>query len=122
VNVNVALWVVQGLLAVAYLFSGFMKVTQPIDQLGKQMMTWAPQVPSALVRFIGAAEILGAIGLIVPLATGIFPWLTIAAAIGLVAVQILAAGFHASRSELSKVPMNLVLLVLAAVVVFGRFA
>ena len=117
---NLALWVVQGLLAVAYLFSGFIKVTQPIDRLGKQMMTWAPEVPPSLVRFIGAAELLGAIGLIVPLATGVLPWLTVAAAIGLVAVQILAAGFHASRSELSKVPMNLVLLVLAAVVVYGR--
>jgi hypothetical protein len=117
--VNVALWVVQGLLAVAYLIAGFSKVTQPLDRLAKQM-SWVPHVSPALVRFIGLAELVGAIGLIVPLATGILPWLTIAAAVGLVAVQILAAGFHVSRSELRLVPVNLLLLVLAAVVVYGR--
>jgi hypothetical protein len=118
--VNVALWVVQGLLAVAYLIAGFTKLTQPLDQLGKRM-TWVPHISPALVRFIGAAEFLGAIGLILPLATGVLPWLTIVAAVGLVAVQLLAAAFHVSRSELRLIPVNVILLVLAAAVVYGRF-
>jgi hypothetical protein len=95
-------------------------MTQPLDRLAKQM-TWVPHVSPALVRFIGVAEFLGAIGLILPLATGVLPWLTIVAAVGLVTVQLLAAGFHASRGELSRVPVNVILLVLAAVVVYGRF-
>jgi putative oxidoreductase len=117
---NVALWVVQAVLAAAYLMAGVMKATRPADHLGK-MMPWVPHVPARLVRFIGIAEILGAIGLILPLAMGVLPWLTIAAAVCLVVVQLLAAGFHASRNEIGSVPVNVVLLVLAAVVAYGRY-
>jgi hypothetical protein len=116
---NVALWVVQALLAAAYLIAGVMKSTQPLDRLGKQM-PWVHHVPSELVRFIGIAEILGALGLILPLATGVLPWLTVAAAVGLILVQVLAAIFHAARNEVVSIPMNLVFLVLAAVVAYGR--
>src|SRR5690242_442326 len=111
---NVALWVVQALLAAAYLMAGYMKATQPLDQIGKRM-PWVSQLPG-LVRFIGIAEILGAIGLILPMLTGVLPWLTVAAAIGLIVVQVLAAVFHATRNEFTSLPVNLVLLVLAAVV------
>ena len=118
---NVGLWIVQALLAAAYLFAGAMKSTQPIDNLGKSM-PWVKSVPSGLVRFIGVVEVLGAIGLILPLLTGILPWLTIAAAVGLVLVQICAAYFHLSRGEVSVLPINLILLILAAFVVYGRLA
>jgi putative oxidoreductase len=121
VIMNVALWVVQGLLAVAYLAAGFMKATRPLDTLGTSM-PWVKEVPSAFVRFIGIAEVLGAIGLILPLITGVLPWLTVAAAIGLVVVQVSAAIFHASRREMASLPMNLILLVLALAVAYGRLA
>ena len=74
------------------------------------------------MRFIGIAELLGAVGLVLPMLTGIAPVLTVVAAIGLVLVQILAAGYHLSRGEGSRVPMNAVLLVLAVVIVYGRLA
>lgn len=67
---DIALWVVSGLLAAAYLMAGTMKATQPIDALGKSM-NWVRDVPPNLVRFIGAAEFLGAIGIILPVLTGI---------------------------------------------------
>jgi hypothetical protein len=118
---NVVLWVVQGLLAVAFLLTGGMKATQPLDRLGKQM-TWVSAVPAGFVRFIGVAEVLGAIGLILPLATGILPWLTVAAAGGLVIVQISAAIFHTARGETRMVPGNLVLLLLAVFIIIGRLA
>lgn len=118
---NIALWVVQALLAVAYLLAGVMKATQPLDSLGKSMR-WVKDVPPGLVRFIGVAEFLGAIGLILPLVTGILPGLTVAAAACLVIVQVAAAIFHLSRSEASPVPMNLVLLILALFVTYGRLA
>lgn len=118
---NMALWVVQGLLAAAYLLAGLMKVSQPIDSLGKSM-GWTRDLPPAFVRFIGAAEGLGAIGLILPQVTGILPWMTIVAAVGLVVVQVSAAIFHASRREASALPVNAVLLVLAAFVAYGRLA
>jgi len=118
---NIVLWVVQGLLAVAFLLAGFMKATRPIEVLSKQM-AWVTALPMAFVRFIGVAEMLGAIGLILPLVTGILPWLTVAAAAGLVVVQISALIFHLSRNEQSNIPANVVLLLLAALIVVGRLA
>jgi hypothetical protein len=118
---NIVLWVVQGLLAAAYVLAGGMKLIQPIDALGKRM-DWVRAVPPALVRSIGAAETLGAIGLILPMVTRILPGLTVAAASGLVLVQLSAASFHLSRGEGSRVPGNVVLLLLAVFVVIGRLA
>ena len=79
-------------------------------------------VPVAFVRFIGVAELLTAIGLIAPAATGIVPWLTVAAAVGLVVVMLSASVFHASRRENANIGMNVVLLLLAAFIIVGRLA
>jgi hypothetical protein len=119
--VNDLLWIVQVLLALAYLMAGVLKATQPLDMLSKRM-SWVRATPAGLVRFIGVAELLGAIGIILPLATGILPWLTVAAAIGLVIVQLCAIVFHLARGEARVLPGNVVLLVLALFVVIGRVA
>jgi uncharacterized membrane protein len=86
----------------------------------KKNMPWANHVPAGLVRFIGIAELLGAIGLILPAVTHILPWLTIAAAGGLVLAMICAAIYHASRREFSSIGVNVVLLLLAAFILLGR--
>ena len=78
-------------------------------------------VPRGLVTFIGSAEILGALGLILPAATGILSWLTPFTTVGLGLVMVLAAGFHATRHEYSGIGMNAILLLLAAFVAYGRF-
>jgi putative oxidoreductase len=91
------------------------------DQLGKRM-SWVPSTPPAVVRLIGIAEILGAVGLILPMVTGIAPGLTVAAAVGLVLVQVFAVPVHVSHGEAASVPMNFVLLLLAAFIVVGRVA
>jgi uncharacterized membrane protein YphA (DoxX/SURF4 family) len=116
---SVVLWIVQGLLALAFLMAGFMKLTQPMATL-KKRMAWTAAVPAGLVRFIGLAELLAGVGLVLPLLTGILPWLTVAAAIGLSIVMVSAAFFHLVRHEPSHVPGNLVLLLLALIVVVGR--
>jgi hypothetical protein len=86
-------------------------------------MKWPGDVSAALVRFVGIAEILGPIGLILPMLTGILPWLTPLAAIGLAIIQVLAIGFHARRGETAKtLPANLVLLALSLFVVWGRWS
>ena len=119
---NIVIWVVQVLAGLAFLMAGIIKTTQPIDNLAKQM-TWVSVVPVWLVRFIGIAEFLGGLGLILPAATGILPWLTPVAAIALAVVMLLAAGFHASRrDEISRTVPSLVLLVLVVIIVVGRFA
>jgi len=73
-----------------------------------------------LTRFIGGAELLGALGLILPAVTGILLWLTIAAAIGLVLVMLCAAFFHASRREFPPIGINVIMLGLLLFVAIGR--
>jgi uncharacterized membrane protein YphA (DoxX/SURF4 family) len=117
---TIAVWVVQLLLAALFGMAGFMKTTSPIAQLAQAGISWAPDLPVALVRFIGISEFAGAVGLILPAATGIQPWLTRAAAGGLVLIMLLAMGFHATRGEWGVLPMNLTLGLLALFVVWGR--
>ena len=117
---NVLLWLVQILLACAFGMAGFMKSTQAIDVLAANGIDWAPQVPLALVRFIGISEFLGAVGLILPALTKIKPFLTPLAALGLLTIMILAMGFHVSRGEAGALPFNIVLGGLAAFVAWGR--
>ena len=94
---NATLWIVQGLLAAAFLAAGLMKASRPIEALSKQM-SWVTSVPPGFVRFVGVAEVLGAIGLILPMVTNILPWLTVAAGGGLAVVMVGAAGVHRHRA------------------------
>jgi len=72
---NIALWIVQILLALVFAMAGIMKVTRPFEKLAENM-GWAKDVGLRGVRLIGVLEILGAIALILPAVTGILPWLT----------------------------------------------
>jgi len=116
---DIVLWVLQVLLASAFLIAGVNHAFR-YDQV-KPRMSWVAAVPRGLVTFIGICEILGAIGLILPALTGIWPWLTPLAALGLVAIMLLAAAFHVTRSEYSSIITNLILLVLAAFLAYGRW-
>lgn len=118
-GMHIGLWIVQGLLAFAFLGAGLMKLTTPLDALAAQM-AWVEAVPGGLVRFIGAAEFAGALGLILPAATRIQPRLTVWAAVGLVTVMALAFLTHATRGEWPMVAPNVVLGSLAAFVAWGR--
>jgi len=116
---HISLWIVQVLLAAAFLMAGAMKLSQPTDALAAQM-PWVTAVPAALVRFIGAAEVTGALGLLLPSLTRIQPRLTVLAALGLVVVMLLAAPFHIGRGEAGMILPNFVLAALAAFVAWGR--
>ena len=111
----IAYWIVAGLLAVFYVYSGGIKAVRSKEAL-RPMMGWVDDMPFAAVRAIGILEVLGAIGLIVPPLVGVAPWLAFAASIGLVLVQVGAAVVHLRRGE--KVWMNAVLFVIAAVAVW----
>jgi putative oxidoreductase len=117
---NIVLWIVQILLGVMFIFAGFLKTFRPLDSLAKQM-PWVPHVPPALVRFIGTTQLLGGIGLILPPLTGIQPGLAIWAGLGLAVTMLLAAGFHIMRREFSSIGINVVLLLIAAFIVYGRW-
>ncbi|WP_158845692.1 DoxX family protein [Saccharothrix deserti] len=117
---NVFLWIVQAVLAAMFAMAGVMKSTQPKDKLVEKM-PWVADFSPTTVRLIGIVEFAAALGLILPAATGIAPVLTPLAASGLVITMILAALIHVRREELSAIAFNAVLLVLAAVVAWGRF-
>lgn len=114
------LWVASVLLVVFYGLAGFLKTFRPIPDLAR-MLGWPGDVPPALVRFIGVAELAGAAGVVLPVLTGIMTWLTPLAALGLSLVQVLAIPFHWRRGETAKsLPMNLVALALSVFVLWGR--
>jgi len=114
------LWVLQILLAIGFFMFGIMKITTPYDQLATQM-PWVLDISPTLVRFIGIAEVAGALGLVLPAATRILPWLTPLAAALLALDMVVAAIFHITRSEFGNLPFNIVLGVLAAIVAYGRW-
>ncbi len=94
-TLNVVLWSVQGFLALFFLAAGAPKL------IGRGLERWTgfSDVPRPLVVFIGVAEVLAAAGLVVPMATGIAPWLTPLAALGLVIIVLMATGFHLRADE-----------------------
>lgn len=117
---NIGLWVVQVVLAAIYAMAGFMKVSQPIDALVASGMSYAGDYPQLLTRFIGAAELLGAVGIILPALTRIVPVLTPLAALGFSLIQLLAMLVHGTRGEFVVLPVNVVLLALSLFVFWGR--
>ena len=117
---NIVLWIVQILLAVMYGMSGIMKTLQTAK--AKEQFPWAKNRSDAFVRFVGTSELLGALGLIQPLVTGMLPWLTVLAAMGLMLIQLLAIFTeHLPKKEYNVIPINLILLTLAVFVIIGRW-
>src|SRR5882757_7051129 len=118
---NLALWIVAIVLAAAFVGSGLVKEVVPKDKLVTAGQGWAQDYSQTNIRLIGLAEILGAIGLVLPAAVHIAPILVPLAAVGLALVMVGAAVVHARRNEAPMVAMNAVLLVLAVFVAWGRF-
>ena len=113
---NYALWTVQALLAALFLFAGGMKLVLPLDKLAGPV-----NLPGALIRFIGVVEVLGALGLILPAALRIKPWLTPLAAAGLVSVMIGAVVITLIGGDPFAAGISLVVGLLAAFVAYGRW-
>ncbi|MDR7275379.1 DoxX family protein [Catenuloplanes atrovinosus] len=114
---EIAYWIIAGLLAAFYLYAGGLKVGRDRERL-RPMMGWVDTIPMPVVRTIGTLEILGAAGLILPPLTGIAPGLAVAAAAGLVLIQAGGIVVHLSRGEARLIGLNVALLVLAAVAVW----
>jgi uncharacterized membrane protein YphA (DoxX/SURF4 family) len=112
---TIALWITAVLLTVVYLLAGATKVARSKAQLQPQM-GWVEDFSEPQVTAIGALEVLGALGVILPLATGMAPFITPVAAFALVLVQVAAIVVHVRRGEQKALPVNVVLLLLAATV------
>jgi len=115
---NIALWTVQALLALLFLFVGGMKLVLPIEEMMKQMPI---PLPSWFLRFTGVVEVLGAIGVILPRLLGIRPGLTPLAAAGLVIVMIGATVYTLAAGDVAPALISLVVGTLAAFVAYGRW-
>jgi hypothetical protein len=118
---NLALWIVAIVLAAAFVGSGLVKGVVPKDKLVTAGQGWAQDYSQTNIRLIGLAEILGAIGLVLPAAVHIAPVLVPLAAIGLILVMVGATVVHARRNEPMNIAVNVVLIALAAFVAWGRF-
>lgn len=118
-KLNISLWTAQAILAIIFLLSGVMKLTQPIEQLAGSL-PWVTDVPGGVVRFIGFSELLGALGLLLPSLLRIKPVLTAWAAIGIILVMLFALIFHLTRGEVSAIASNLIFAIIAAFVAWGR--
>lgn len=116
---NIALWIVAGLLALAFLAAGAGKLTTPKEKLAEKGMTYVEDFTQGQIKAIGAIEILGAIGLIAPAFIESVDWLVPTAATGLALTMVGAVVVHARRKE-PFIPA-VVLGALAAFVAVGRF-
>jgi uncharacterized membrane protein YphA (DoxX/SURF4 family) len=120
---NTALWIVAGFLTALYLLSGFGKLFTPQEKMAKMMRAseWVLDFSPGALKAIGAAEILGAIGLILPALLDIAPVLVPQAALGLVLLMTGAVIMRIRRHEVRYALLDLTYLALAAFVAFGRF-
>lgn len=119
---NLALWIIAGLLAAVFLSAGATKLFIPAEKLAKAPGGgWVNDFSPGFVKALGAVEILGAVGLILPAALDIAPILVPLAAVGLATIMVGAAIVESRRHESKHVLVNLTYLALIAFVAFGRF-
>ena len=114
---RIVLWILQVLLAALYVWHGLLYVAPPAEMIELINAMLAP----GLRTFIGVAELLAAVGLILPAATRILPWLTPLAAAGLMIVMASATVFHLSRGETANAIFAVVLFVLVTFVAYMRW-
>lgn len=109
----IAYWIVAALLSVAYLAAGVPKIVSTPEKLLERGQTWVRGVNPAIPQVVGALEVLGVLGLILPPLFHTAVFLAPTAAVGLVLVQAVAIGIHLKAGETKALPVNIVLLVLA---------
>ena len=118
---NMALWIVAGLLAVGSLAGGALKLILPKDKLAASGWGWVEDFSAGMVRTIGALEVVAAVGLILPAVLDIAPVLVPVAAVGLALLLIGATVTHLRRHEAKVMAVPLALLALSVFVALGRF-
>jgi len=118
---DTVLWIVQGLLAMMFLMVGMMKIMQPKEKMAEKM-PWVEDFSQSQIRNIGIVEVMGALGLILPMVTGILPILTPLAAAGLALTMLGAFKTHLRRKDIMPMGvMNVMLFMMSAFVAYGRF-
>jgi DoxX-like protein len=119
--VDIALWIIAGLLAAVLLLGGVVKLVRPREELAAAGMGFAEDLSAGGIRAVGALEVLAGVGLVLPAVLGVAPVLVPLAAVGVVLLMVGAIVVHLRRGEVPPVAVNLALLALAAFVAWGRF-
>jgi hypothetical protein len=112
----IAFWIVDGLAAIIFLAAGVLKLARPKDKLASSGLAWVEDFSTGPIKLIGLAEVLGAIGLVLPVALRIAEIVTPIAAIALAVLMVGAVFTHARRKETLVVPIVLVLLAVASAI------
>lgn len=118
-GLHFGLWLAQFLIGAPFVYFGGMKIVCPIAVLSV-IMPWTGEVPETMVRLLGLIDVAGGLGLLLPGLTKIKPGLTKVAAIGCIILQVAAGAFHVARGEAAMAPLNLVFLLLAIFILWGR--
>ena len=116
---DLSLWVIQFMAFGSFAVAAWMKITYSIERLAS-IWPWAGVLSPLEVRGLGTIDLLGGLGLILPMVSGIWPKMTVAAALGCAALQICALAFHILRGEADVIPVNLVLLGMVLFTAWGR--
>ncbi|WP_327005121.1 DoxX family protein [Dactylosporangium sp. NBC_01737] len=118
---NIALWIVAGLLAAAFLAGGAVKVALPKEKLAAAGMGFTEDFSDGVVKAIGVLELLAGVGLVLPALLGVAPVLVPVAAVGVALLMAGAAVTHLRRHEAPAIAVNVAILALAVLVAWGRF-
>jgi uncharacterized membrane protein YphA (DoxX/SURF4 family) len=118
---EIYLWIAQSVLAIIFLGSGLAKTTMSNEKMAATGQTGVANLPLGFVRFVACCEILGALGMILPVALGICRFLTPLAAIGLAVIMCGAACIHLRLREPRAISVNILILILCGFVAYGRW-
>ncbi len=116
---NIALWIIQIVIAALFLTTGSLKLVLPKDNLRK-VFEWIEDFTEQRLRLIGAFEVLGGLGLFLPGVYSVFEILIPISAIGLTIIMVLATFVHSKRKETKDLIFNIIVLVMLLLVVTGR--
>jgi hypothetical protein len=114
---NIVLWILQLLLALAFLAHGALLLAPPPDIAA----VMNAELPRAFWIFLGVAEVAAGVGLTLPGIARVYPWLVTWAAVGVMIVMVGATGWHLVRAEYSSAIITAVLLVMATFTAYGRW-
>lgn len=119
-GLNGIVWVFSFVLAVVFLVTGLLQAYR--YETARARFAWVEDMPQGLVQIIGLVQVLCAVGLILPPIIGVYPWLSAVAASMLALMMLLAIGLNARRKDTDAIAPNVLLLILALVVFYGRLA